>query len=119
MTRRCISLFVLLCFGFFSAETFVADVHDGDATAAEIAKATAGANIASMPIPAQTDGPTRGDSQHSTHVCHCVHAHGGLNAAGLALSELPQGHDLAPALDMTVPAKVDLDVHLRPPIANA
>lgn len=117
MTRRCISLLVLLCFGFFSAETFVADVHDGDATAAEIAKATAGANIASMPAPAETDGPTKGDSQHSTHVCHCVHAHGGLNAVPMTLSELSPSHDKAPALDMTPPAKVDLDVHLRPPIA--
>jgi hypothetical protein len=118
VTRRCVSLFVLLCFGFFSIETVVADVHDGDATAAEVAKATAGANVANAAPASDQDGaPANGTTSHTTHVCHCIHAHGGLNAVAMALSAPPQSHDVALGFDVIAPAKVDLDVHLRPPIA--
>lgn len=117
MIRRCVSLIVLFCFGLFSLETVIADVHDGDASPSELANATAGATAGLVPTPAQTDGPVKAPNPHSGHVCHCAHAHGGLSASAPGLSAPPLRHDVAPVLRVIRPAKVDLDVHLRPPIA--
>ncbi len=115
VTRRVISFIVLLCFGLFSLETVVADVHDGDATAAEIAQATAGPdNAESGP---QSGEPAQETTSHEMHVCHCIHAHGGLKAMAMALSAPEKLHDLAANLDVVAPANVDRDVHVRPPIA--
>lgn len=79
MLRRLASLVLALCFGLFSAESLVADVHDGDATHAELVSA---AQVAGH-VP-HADGESapgqheRGPDQsgHPLHACHCAHAHG-------------------------------------------
>ena len=117
MTRRVISFIVLLCFGLFSVETVVADVHDGDATASEIAQATAAQDVSGAQPESESGDPAQGTTSHEVHVCHCIHAHGGLKAMVVTLSSPEQLHDLAANLVVVAPAKVDRDVHVRPPIA--
>lgn len=110
--RRAIAFLMLLSFGFFSLEIAVADVHDGDASAAEIAKVT-GSPSGELP----QDAPA--DAGHEVHVCHCVHAHGTLTPAAPHLAVTPRDVSTAVGIDDLAPATVDLDVHLRPPIARA
>jgi hypothetical protein len=110
--RRAIAFLTLFSFGFFSLEIAVADVHDGDASVAEIAQVT-GAPSGELP----QHGPP--DSGHEVHVCHCVHAHGTLTPATPRLAVLLRDASAALGTDYLAPATVDLDVHLRPPIARA
>jgi hypothetical protein len=115
VTRRVISFIVLLCFGFFSLETVVADVHDGDSTATPVAQATAAQ--ASGESDAGSGEPGQSTTPHEMHVCHCIHAHGGLQAMAVTLATPEKLRDRAANLDVAAPAKVDRDVHVRPPIA--
>jgi hypothetical protein len=115
--RRGIALLLIVCFGFFFMEVAVADVHDGDAPATEVAKAPLGgvrgaaddARPPGTPIPAQTT--------HEVHVCHCVHAH------GITPGQIQSSPSTVPAerqsmlgFDVLTPDAVDRDRHLRPPI---
>ena len=110
--RRLIAFLTLFSFGFFSLEIAVADVHDGDASAAEIAKVT-GSSPGELP----QNGPANG--AHDVHVCHCVHAHGTLTPATPRLAVTLRDASAAIGTEYLAPATVDLDVHLRPPIARA
>ncbi len=62
----------------FSAETLIADVHDGDASVAE-AEAL-GVHLVASDAAQPGEGLPGDDlpSRHSAHACHCVHAHGGV-----------------------------------------
>ena len=109
--RRTIAFLTLFSFGLFSLEIAVADVHDGDASAAEMAKVTG--STSNLP----QDGPA--DAGHEVHVCHCVHAHGTLDPVTPGLAVMLRDASAAVGADYLAPANVDLDVHLRPPIARA
>lgn len=94
IVRRIAALVVLLSLTLFQAEWLVADVCDGDASAAEL-QAFAGAAsdlsaTATVGVPGargenalagiaadrgDRDAPSPG---HTTHACHCVHAHAGV-----------------------------------------
>lgn len=109
MARRLICFLLMLCFGSFSAEVAIADVHDGDAPSASAENPT------SDQAPAPEDGPPR-NGHDVVHVCHCVHAHSSLDPV---TAELPVAYPDARGnvdLDVLRPASADLDPHLRPPI---
>jgi hypothetical protein len=103
---------LMLSFSYFTVEVVVADVHDGDAPASEIAKLAGDASGTPTVPDAPLDGPT-----HDIHVCHCAHPHGGLTARPLILSPARSIPVVNPTLDVLAPGAVDLDHHLRPPIA--
>ena len=113
----------MLCFGLFTAEALVADVHDGDATHAELVRidgeqhadrhAVAAADVDHLP---GERGP--GEDGHAQHACHCVHAHGAWYsalsvdpAATVTVATTP------PALNVYGVPNPALEPRLRPPNA--
>lgn len=128
----------MLCFALFSGEALVADVHDGDASAAELleeggvhagtplsAGVAPGAPSSESPTVrvANGDGAPAGErlpSQpvHSQHACHCVHTHGGADAGARPVNRPVSIHLGAPLADaMRMPPSVAREPQLRPPIA--
>ena len=135
MLRRFTALLLMLCLALFSVEALVADVHDGDATAAELQRDGAshgGAHVAHAGTTGRDEAaqaavhddaggqPTRDDGRpvHTQHVCHCVHAHGAVDTAREA-SDVPALPDAsAPvARPMRMPPSLEREPQLRPPIA--
>lgn len=129
MARRCFALVLALCFGLFSVESLIADVHDGDAPASEQtrysgavdAHARDGARAADAPV---ADLHTHGDGEapppssgHSLHACHSGHAHIGLTAVGVELERAAPEHVVVLANRALPPADAEREPHLRPPIA--
>ena len=118
--KRITGFVLALCFGLFTLEVAIADVHDGDASAAEVAKAPVGGGATSTDaVPNRDSGPgaPTEPAGHETHVCHCVHAHGGWTPVASELPA-PRSSVYTPVmLAVLAPTQVDLDVHLRPPIA--
>lgn len=137
MIRRCTAFLLMLCLAFYSGESLVADVHDGDAAPAELlvsdaahgmSHASASAAAASVPIgevallqnaTGHTDTGDQSNPQpaHAQHACHCSHAHGFVDAtprqdAALALSDLsaPAAHHVR------MPPSLEREPQLRPPI---
>lgn len=103
---------VMLTFCFSALEVVVADVHDGDANGAQATVLEQSAPEG----PASGTVPESGSSNHM-HVCHCVHAHGGIvPTAQQAAAELRSRATL-PLSAMVEPTAVDIDVLVRPPIA--
>lgn len=89
MFRRLIGLVLLLCFGALSAESLIADMHDGDLAAVQHASdgaasldglSAVGAEMLTQPVFATTP--------HSVHVCHCNHVHGGPTPTGTAFDRV-------------------------------
>lgn len=91
LVTRLTSLVLALCFGVFTLEALIADVCDGDAPAAEVARlatdasahpglaaATAVVGTADQHDGAPADAQGSG---HATHVCHCGHAHATMSVA--------------------------------------
>lgn len=117
MLRRLVGLLLIFTFGFFSFEELVADVHDGDAPAAELAKAPAShGNLGASSTETAPDAPPSSGQSHTYHVCHCVHAHGmAPPAAPVADAHVP-AHTGAQSPEVGWPASVDLELSLRPPI---
>jgi hypothetical protein len=156
MLRRSIALLLMLCLAFYSAEALVADVHDGDATAAELerdaglhgrrhagqpdasgsSESEASAQRASGEAPTDASdtsahvrlsGASGGHESapqplqptHSQHACHCIHAHGFVEASlpRADASELLQPD--APTTHLVrMPPSVGREPQLRPPIAS-
>lgn len=138
MLRRCTALALILCFALFSGEALVADVHDGDASAAELLEeggAHVGTHLSAGIAPgvpssepttvrvANADGSPSGERSpsqpvHSQHACHCVHAHGGVDAAPRPANCAVSTHLGAPLADaMRMPPSLAREPQLRPPIA--
>lgn len=123
-----------LCFGLFTAEALLADVHDGDATHEELVRAD-GADHAALHLshgdtPDEADSGAHagttddhpgegapGQSDHGQHACHCVHAHGLFAALG-PVPALPAFHVATPVpfAGQTL-ASGHRDAQFRPPIA--
>lgn len=130
--RRFVALFLIACFGGFSAEALVAELHDGDLHAAEVnavqsapsadARIATGAvawtevSCASARAPETPEAPEAPSRDHTAHLCHCVHAHladapragGGVTGAVVSLA-LPATSDARPLSRASSPP-------LRPPI---
>ena len=123
MLNRVVAFILLLSFGLFSLEALIADVHDGDASAAEVASATAATMGDSGPpvteIGAANDSERQGAKGpvHEQHACHCVHAHGFSVNRVPSLPPLPGSRVLAISHVSRAPDQVDVLRHLRPPIA--
>lgn len=121
--RRSIASLLLFCFAIFSMEVVVADVHDGDASAVEVARLAPGDAAPSAPAAlgeggAPADGDAPASSRHTMHACHCVHTHGSISSRAITISATTA---ICPrrslTLDALAPTSVVLDAHLRPPIA--
>lgn len=110
--RRIFAFIIIVSFSYITVEVAIADVHDGDAPASEVAKLAGNAPGAPLVPDGPADGPT-----HDMHVCHCAHPHGGLTASALVLAHFDGRAITRLSLDALAPETVDLDNHLRPPIA--
>lgn len=113
LVRRTTALALMMCFGLFTAEILIADVHDGDVGAnhpVSIETTTSHVDGGGLPqIPTE--------AAHSMHVCHCVHAHGGLTAVA-SVSDPSRGGATAPLVrGDRVPASLAREPQLRPPIS--
>jgi hypothetical protein len=63
---------------FSIGELMVADVHDGDAAPAELASSSS-PDAAPITLASGTESSTDpSQPEHTYHVCHCSHAHGGM-----------------------------------------
>jgi hypothetical protein len=123
MLRRLVALVLMLCFGLFTAEALLADVHDGDATHEELVRvdgdqhatehAITGAGADELP------GERAPDEQgHSEHACHCVHAHGAWSPVqALLFTATVAVESRQPALHVDGPTNPAPEPRLRPPIA--
>ena len=114
--RRLVLVVVMFSFCSFALEVAVPDVHDGDASAEEVAQVTGStlpdAGFGKVPQGQQPDG----DSGH-IHACHCSHAHGTLSS-GVAEGDEQEPIVQAPiGITSLIPDAVDLEVQVRPPIA--
>lgn len=131
--RRATAVMLALAFFGFSAETLIADVHDGDAPASEVAKfgaehahggpdhapslapIDADADHGAPTPPATPDAPER--DGHTYHSCHCAHAHGGAPPTHAPVAaDLYEPSALIAESDRA-PASAALEPGLRPPIA--
>ena len=134
--RRLTACLLALCFGLFTAEALLADVHDGDATHEELVRTDgtdghAVAHVAHGDTPdaahvgAQADTPddhpgerAPGQSGHTQHSCHCVHVHGGwLQALPTLAPEPDDRHGTPVSFGDQAPASRVGEPQLRPPIA--
>lgn len=114
--RRAVAQLLLLAFCCFTLEVGVADVHDGDASAEEIAQ-LAGSVVDVAPDDGATNPPQPEPASDHVHACHCTHAHGTLNPSGaLAAEEYPHS-DSPHRFAAIIPDAVAFDVQVRPPIA--
>lgn len=122
MLRRFTAFLLMLCLASFSAEAQVADVHDGDATAAEMHLRAASHGVAHVAHAGAAHGSESdgGDGRpvHTQHVCHAAHAHGAVaatpyvsDAAGFSGASAPV------ARPVRMPPSLEPEPHLRPPIA--
>ena len=108
--RQLIALLVMMGFGFFNAEILIADACDGDATRSSIGVVVDADQPSGPDVPSQAPG-------HSMHVCHCVHAHGGLPARIDRVPPAVEQVSSVVALVMLKPPAPALELTLRPPIA--
>ena len=108
----------MFSFCCFALETAMADVHDGDASADEIAKLAGGApSLSTTPDQGGApDAPARSGPEH-LHACHCSHAHGTLTTTSAERADEESHSELPLGSTATLPAAVDLEVQVRPPIA--
>ncbi len=136
LLRRLTACVLALCFGMFTAEALLADVHDGDATHEELVRADGAGDHAATHVShgdtqdaahvgAQADVPddhpgerAPGHSGHTQHACHCVHVHGGwLQDPTSFAAELGVSHTPPVAFGDQAPASRSGEPQLRPPIA--
>lgn len=147
MFRRLVALFVTMCFGLFTVESLVADVHDGDAPASEVTEfgavthgsmstVSAGIRSEGRDTPRSTvtrgadeavahatddhppaEAPSPGGPAHGVHACHGAHAHVGLSPAHVVTELRSAEHGRLPVLRDTAPPDGEREPQLRPPIA--
>ena len=120
--RRVTATFLALAFIGFSAETLIADVHDGDASVAEVEAAglfaaemaDQPAGIAPAPERHSGEAPSTG---HSAHVCHCIHAHGGIPGISATRPVIADAPSHVSGASDRMPASVTVEPRIRPPQA--
>lgn len=119
LVHRLTAGLVALAFMASSAETLIADVHDGDATAQEVETIeSSGMALSSALVPgdAPTENP-ESSSGHSMHVCHCIHAHGGLPGLLDVRSEPSEARLHVRSVSDRMPTSASLEPAIRPPAA--
>ncbi len=119
--RRVVAILLALCFGLFSAEALIADVHDSHATgrvgmgsvgATQGMNGSANADLHSH----QDEAPRSGDS-HRMHACHGGHAHTGMIVVALKIDrERLRDGAVSPRRDGPT-STMRREPQLRPPIA--
>lgn len=128
--RHLTALVLSLSFGFATAESLLADVHDGDATHEELTQVEgSGRHAAAHVAHGDMDEGARIDSRahpgerssgpagHRQHACHHAHAHGGWFRTDEALDgEVAACHESPIASPERFPASRDAQPQLRPPI---
>lgn len=110
--RRTLAALLLLGFGMFTAETFIADVHDGD-----VGAAVDGIVESSAPHSHDVPDESPGDAGHSVHVCHCAHSHAGPLVLRPVFAEPWVGANAPSVSPDRLPRSAGRDLQLRPPIA--
>ena len=110
--RRTVAVLLVLGFGMFTAETLIADVHDGDVGAAV-------AGLVESTAPHSHDVPDQptSDAGHSMHVCHCAHSHAGPPVLASWFAERLLDVDAPSVNPEPLPRSAGRDLQLRPPIA--
>ena len=118
LLRRLIAMLLFLASGASIAEARIADVHDGDATHAELQQYDAVvAHVDEQPTDDANHRSEPARSGHAQHTCHCIHVHGGWLATEVS------GEPVAPTAAAATPDHVDspgsvvMTPRLRPPIA--
>lgn len=106
----------MLSFCCFTLEVGIADVHDGDASADEIAQ-VAGFTGLDGQADGSSDAPQQDSAPQHLHACHCSHAHGSLTVASGRLVDDVASRIRPVGTAALIPDAVDLDVQVRPPIA--
>lgn len=115
--RRIVSVLLGCAILGFSVENLIADVHDGDAETQE----QASVSIATSADASDSDNPTQPKdsdrSGHSAHVCHCIHAHGGL--PGLTDSQVADTQHATQLRGVSdrMPQSISTEPRIRPPLA--
>lgn len=109
-SRNLFALLLLLGFGFFNVESLIADACDGDANQITVTAIDGGAQES-------RSGGSQPPLGHAFHVCHCMHAHGGIPARSDDVAATPEIEALV--AEFSAPALADpaLELELRPPIA--
>jgi hypothetical protein len=109
-SRHLFAVLLLLGFGFFNVESLIADECDGDANQITVTVIDDGAQ-------GGEGGSSQPRSGHAMHVCHCMHAHGGIPVRSEEAPATPEIQ--ASVAEFSAPALADpaLELELRPPIA--
>jgi hypothetical protein len=121
LARRILTLLLGLALVASLGESGIADVHDGDATHAELDRAT-GASHESHATgslaeqPADRDATSPGGPDHPVHVCHCIHVHLGVLAESSLEIETVEHSEPATASHEQAPPVVALELWTPPPI---
>ena len=110
--RRTVAVLLVLGFGMFTAETLIADVHDGD-----VGAAVAGMVESTAPHTHNVPDGLPGDAGHSMHVCHCAHSHAGPPALASSFAERLLDAEAPSISPDRLPRSAGRDLQLRPPIA--
>ena len=120
--RRLLTMVLAFALAVSLAEEGVADVHDGDATHAEIDRATGVSHASHSETPGArhavdpAGSPAPPGSDHPVHVCHCTHAHLGVVAVSTPdLDTVEHCERALSAREDTFPL-VALDLWPPPPI---
>jgi hypothetical protein len=82
--RTLLTALVVASMSLSIGELMVADVHDGDASEAELSSLSQFDTQATSTAQVAADSETGSDPsqpEHTSHVCHCTHAHGGMVTA--------------------------------------
>jgi hypothetical protein len=85
--RTLLTALVVASMSLSIGELMVADVHDGDASEAELASISQldAEPPAASPVATEPQGSSDSSQpEHTSHVCHCTHAHGGLATASIS-----------------------------------
>lgn len=108
---RAVATLVLCSLAAFQLEALIADVCDGDATAVELA-------AFGRPAPEAPDEPGAVPPASHAHVCHCVHAHGGVLPRVETVGVVTVASASAmPVVRHLAPPSVTPEPLLRPPLA--
>jgi hypothetical protein len=109
ISRYLFAILLMLGFGFFNVESLIADVCDGDAN-----------RIAVTTVAGAQENGSNGSQPplgHAVHVCHCMHAHGGIPARIDDVAPTPEIQALVAEFSAPAIADPALELELRPPIA--
>ena len=110
LARRLIAQLLLIFFGFFTAETVIADSCDGDASASAL-------SISDSSAPDRSSESGGSVPAHAVHVCHCAHAHAGSLRAADSSDDSSVSPQQVDGESVPTPMSTTPEPRLRPPVA--